>query len=158
LARYAPAAVAETLGWILTACTWSGARSPWSRRLWRRQPGMLLIAFELLDGLSFLFVRAVGPYAAQVAGSQWPALIGQVFWLALNGFLAWRTWRRGRVAWGVLLALTAIPALTFLVGLSTAGTAWLAFRLVVGTILVTQGVLLCSPALRNHVRSQMTHE
>lgn len=33
LARYAPAAVAETLGSILTACIWSGARSPWSRQL-----------------------------------------------------------------------------------------------------------------------------
>jgi hypothetical protein len=115
---------------------------------WRRRPGTLLIAFELLDLLSFVFARSVGPYVDQPSADQWPTVAGQVFWLALDGLLAWRIWRRGRAAWAVLLALTTIPLGMFLVGLFTAGTAWLAFRVVAGTILAAQTVLLMSPAIR----------
>jgi hypothetical protein len=75
----------------------------------------------------------------------------ELLWLALGGFLAWRVWRHGRMAWVVLLILTA----AFL-PLVPASPAWPFPLDLVGIFAIpaAQTVLLLSPAIRRHVRAK----
>jgi len=71
-------------------------------RAWRGRAEWLLLVFMVLDGLTVAYTRTAGARlnAGQPIGRQ-------LIWLALDGFLIWRIWRRGRIAWTVLLILTA---------------------------------------------------
>jgi hypothetical protein len=114
-------------------------------RLWRQQAGTLLLAFITLDVLTLAATRTVG--ASLNAGQ--PAA-GQLIGFALDGFLVWRIWRGGRVAWTVLLVLTAGLLLLVILG---AGWPWPAYLVVMLAILAAQTSILLSPAVRGHVRA-----
>jgi hypothetical protein len=113
-------------------------------RAWRQQAGALLVAFMVLDLLTFIYTRT-----AEASLNAGQPVAGQLLWLALDGFLAWRIWRHGRVAWAVLLALTAILLLLIVLG-----SVWPWSPHVLGflAILAAQTMLLISPAIRMHVR------
>jgi hypothetical protein len=115
-------------------------------RAWRRQPGLLLIAFATLDALTLAATRPAEQYVSHVS------IAGQIFWLVIDGLLAWSVWRGSRAAWATLLVLTAIPLLGTLV---LAGTFWYwewpAYGQALAAIAAAQIVLLMSPAIRSHV-------
>jgi hypothetical protein len=112
-------------------------------RLWRQQAGTLLLAFITLDVFTLAAMRTVG--ASLNAGQ--PAT-GQLIGLALDGFLVWRIWRGGRVAWTVLLVLTAGLLLLLILA---AAWPWSAYLLVMLAILGAQTIILLSPAVRGHL-------
>jgi hypothetical protein len=113
-------------------------------RLWRDQAGVLLIAFIALDVLIFTATRTVG---ASLNAAQ--PVTGQLIGLALDALLVWRIWRGGRVAWTVLLILTA--GLLLLVVMAAAWP-WSGELVVMLAVLASQTVILLSPAVRGHLR------
>jgi hypothetical protein len=118
-------------------------------RAWRQQPGTLLIAFAVLDALTFAVTRPAAPYARHVP------IAGQLAWLAIDGLLAWRVWRGSRGAWAVLLVLTALPLLGSLVAAVSAWYwSWPAYGQALAVIVTAQTMLLISPAIRDHVRAE----
>ncbi len=71
-------------------------------RLWREDAGPLLVLFLVLDIAILVY--------GQTAGARYNSHIDfagqQVAWMAIDAFLVWRIWRGGRLAWGILLALS----------------------------------------------------
>jgi hypothetical protein len=115
-------------------------------RAWRGRADWLLLAFMVLDGLTLAYTRTAG--ASLNTGQP----IGrQVIWLALDGFLVWRIWLRGRIAWTVLLILTASQLILILVGAVGPFPPYLVGLL---TVIAAQTALLLSPAVRGHVRGR----
>jgi hypothetical protein len=78
-----------------------------------------------------------------VAYGRWPGLLACVRWPARVAHLAPRSSGVGSTS-----GADNDPVGDVSGGLFTAGTAWLAFRVVAGTILAAQTVLLMSPAIR----------
>lgn len=115
-------------------------------RAWRRQADWLLVAVVVLDGLTFVYTRTAG---ASLNASQ--PVAGQLFGLALDGLLVWRIWRRGRIAWTVLLILTGLTLVLILLGAVWPFSPYLLGLL---AVIVTQTVLLLSPAVRDHIRGR----
>ena len=112
-------------------------------RAWHQQASSLLIMFMLLDALSVIYTRTAG--ASLNAGQP---ITGQLIWLALDSILAWRIWRRGRLAWTVLLILRALFLALVLIEAPSPLTPYLLGAL---AIPAAQTVLLISPAIRGHV-------
>jgi hypothetical protein len=91
-----------------------------------------------------------------------------VFDLARIALIAWlvqRVWNyRGRIAWGILLALTALTLATGLAGLiSVTSLPGMRGSLLEGSdllslvLIATEGFALLSPAVRAHVRRLPGH-
>jgi hypothetical protein len=70
-------------------------------------------------------------------------------WLALDAWLAWRSWRRGKIAWAVLVVLTGSLVLLMTIA---AAWPWGWYLAGIQVFLVAQLTLLLSPAVRRHVR------
>ena len=104
------------------------------------------MAFMVLDGLTFAYTRTAG--ASPNAGQP---IAGQLIWLALDGLLVWRIWRRGRIAWTVLLILTGLPLILILLGAVWPFPPYLLGLL---AVIVAQTALLLSPAVRDHIRGR----
>jgi hypothetical protein len=119
-------------------------------RAWRQQPGILIIAFELLDVLTFAVTRPAEQYASHVP------ITGQLFWLAFDGLLAWLLWRRRRAAWVILLILTPFPLIVSLVA-APAVWSWPAYGQALAVIVAIQTMLLISPAIRHHIGTSREH-
>jgi hypothetical protein len=115
-------------------------------RRWRGQAGWLLLAFMVLDGLTLAYTRTAGASlnTGQPMGEQ-------LIWLALDAFLVWRIWRRGSIAWTVLLILTASQLILILVGAIWPYPPYLVGLL---AVIAAQAALLLSPAVRGHVRGR----
>jgi hypothetical protein len=113
-------------------------------RLWREQTRMLLIAFIALDALILAATRTAG--AGLNAGQP---IAGELIGFAIDGLLVWRIWRRGRVAWTVLLIFTAGLLLLAFLG---AARPWSAELIAMLAILGAQTIILLSPAIRGHLR------
>jgi hypothetical protein len=113
-------------------------------QIWRSRAGLLLMAFVLLDAAIVIYTRTVGasPNSHQPLG-------GQLLWVALDTWLAWRVWHGGRIAWGVLVALSALTLLTILLG---AVWPWGPYLTGLMLLLAVQTLLLFSPPVRRHVR------
>ena len=115
-------------------------------RAWRQQAGSLLITFMVLDALGVVYMRTAG--ASSNAGQP---IAGQLVWLALDSFLAWRIWRRGRRARDVLLGFRGAVLLLLVIP-----AVWLRPPYLLGAlaIIAAQAMLLVSPAIRDHVRTK----
>lgn len=110
-----------------------------------RSPAVLtLAAFLILDALIIAYLRTAG---ASLNSRQ--PIGGQILMLVLHAWLAWRIWRRSRVAWTVLLALTGILAVLILMA---AVWPWSPFLLGFMALLAAQIVLLVNPAIMRHLR------
>lgn len=110
-------------------------------KTWRATPQQMLGAYVALDVLLAIYIRTAGGQPAS----------RQLFWLALDAWLVWRIWRRGRVAWAVLLGLTALPLLVIVVG---AVWPWHLYLLGLMAFSVGQVALLLSAAIRHHLRER----
>jgi hypothetical protein len=119
-------------------------------RAWRQQPGTLIVAFALLDVLTFAVTRPAEQYASHVP------ITDQLFWLAFDGLLAWRLWRRSRAAWAILLILTPFPLIGSLVA-TPAVWSWPTYGQALAAIVAVQTMLLISPAIRDHIRTSQEH-
>ena len=111
--------------------------------LWRDSPGQLL---WLVAALELGRLGYIG-----TAGAEWndaSALTRVTWWTAINLILVWRIWRRGAIARGLLLFLTAVPILV-LVWFMTDATGYIGGLVSFG---IVQMILLLSPAVRSHVR------
>jgi len=113
-------------------------------QIWRSRTGQLLTAFVLLDVVIVTYTRTIG------ASPKWHQPLGaELLWLALDTWLAWRVWQRGRTAWGVLVALSALPLLTILL---VAAWPWGPYLTGLVLLLAVQTLLLLSSPVRRHVR------
>lgn len=113
-------------------------------RIWRSRAGLLLTAFVLLNVVIVTYTHTVGasPDSHQPLGAQ-------LLWLVLDTWLAWRVWHRGRAAWGVLVALSALTLLTILL---LAAWPWGPYLTGLVLLLALQTLLLLSPPVRHHIR------
>jgi len=112
--------------------------------IWRSRAGLLLVAFVLLDAVIVTYTRTVG-----ASSNSHQPLGAQLLWFALDTWLAWRVWHGGRIAWGFLVALSALPLLTILVG---AVWPWGPYLTGLVLLLAVQTLLLFSSPVRRHVR------
>jgi hypothetical protein len=111
--------------------------------LWRDSAGQVL---WLVAALELGRLGYIGTAGAELNDA---SSLGQVaWWTALNLFLVWRVWRRGAIARGLLLFLTAGPIL-IAVWFTTDPSWYIAGLLSYG---IVQVFLLLSPAVRSHVR------
>jgi hypothetical protein len=111
---------------------------------------MLIVAFAVLDVLTFVVTRPAEQYASHVP------IADQLVWLALDSLLAWCLWRRSRAAWAILLVITAFPLLGSLVAMF-AVWSWPAYGQALAAIVAAQTMLLISPAIRDHIRANHQH-
>jgi len=112
--------------------------------IWRSRAGLLLVAFVLLDAVIVIYTRTIGasPNSHQPLGVQ-------LLWFAVDSWLAWRVWHRGRTAWGVLVALSAVALLAILVA---AVWPWGPYLTGLVLLLAVQILLLLSSPVRRHIR------
>jgi hypothetical protein len=108
-------------------------------RLWRNDPGLLLIAFMLIDLGIWTYV--------ETAGSRLNAYTNitaqQLGWTAIDAFLLWRVWRGSRVAWFLLLLVNV--AVLVQMGI---GGDWNAYEIGLEAFLLVQVLILVAPAVR----------
>jgi hypothetical protein len=112
--------------------------------IWRSRAGLLLAAFVLLDGVIVTYTRTIG-----ASPNSHQPLAAQLLWFALDTWLAWRVWHRGRTAWGVLVALSGLTLLTILLG---AVWPWGPYLTGLVLLLAVQTSLLLSSPVRRHIR------
>lgn len=113
-------------------------------RLSRSPAALALATFLIVDVLIVVYLRTAG---ASLNSRQ--PIGGQLVMLALHTGLAWSIWRRSRVAWGILLALSGILDILIL-----AGAGWPPSPFLLGflALLAAQAMLLLSPAVTRHLR------
>jgi hypothetical protein len=81
-------------------------------RVWREQPGMLLIFYMELGWLPFQIARVE-------SDSQDAPLPHALIACTILGFLAWRVCRGGTISWAILMLLSA-----FNLAVTVVGTVW----------------------------------
>lgn len=113
-------------------------------KAWRTAARPMLAGFLALDVLFLVYTRTFG-----TGLNAHQPISRQVVWLALDAWLAWRIWRRGRIAWTVLVVITGSLVLLIVIG---AAWPWGWYLLGIQLLLVAQLILLLSPAVRRHVR------
>ena len=125
------------------------------RAAWRSGRGIMLLVFAGLEALAVVSGYAYEARIHAIFNPKW-TLVVQVPSLAVYGFLIWRTWRGGRIAWGLLALLTAGIMTDSLVGLVASPRSlysmWLA------AVLVAQFIVLMSPAGRRRPRQTVADE
>ena len=120
----------------------------------RAEVGVMLVLFMALAALAMFLGQITNTTFSPPESAS-----AQLSWAALDCFLIWRVWRRGRIAWGILVALTAIDVAAFMaLGALTHGTLFMVSNYDLAALLVTaaQLSLLLSPAVRSHVRRPAT--
>jgi hypothetical protein len=112
-------------------------------RAWHQQAGTLLIIFMVLAAVTTVYgiMRNAGQHI----------ISGILLWLVVYSYLAWRVWRhRSSGARDTLLVFSALGVL----GLIRVVFRWSPDLLVASGLFTAQFVLLLSPAIRRHVRSE----
>jgi hypothetical protein len=119
--------------------------------LWRTRARALLIALVILDASILVDARTAG-IGSRVMGVFWSGVTSNTSFMlaacAVEAFLIWCVWRRGLVAWYLLLYLVGLNAIkTLLASASSPGFYLLGLL----AMLVAQFAILISPAVRRHV-------
>lgn len=113
-------------------------------RISRTRASQALAVYVGLDLLLFVYTRTAG--AALNAGH---SVDVQLFWLALDVFLAWRVWQGGKIAWAILLLLNGWSFLALLLGTGLASL----YVIGLAALAITQLTMLLSPAVRHHLQT-----
>jgi hypothetical protein len=109
-------------------------------RIWRSGAGYLLAACFVLDFQELMHQRAASVSLTAV---------GIFCWFALRGFLIWRIWRGGSLAWTVLMAWNGC-----ILAITVFGSSWPQSPSTLALIIITiiQIATLFSPAIRKQIR------